>query len=833
MVVFEPRRSTAMFIGETTRGLAQPVLFDTHTQIFNNKPPVTLVTGAPGSGKDLDVDTLIPTPHGFVRMGDLRTGDKVLDRFSRPCRVTFAGEIRKRPVFEFVFGDGRTIVAGREHQWSVRVIGRGHKKNTSVGAGKHDILSRTASDNATRIKKLQENVWWWFGDCEWATVSELHTVLMGAGVFLLGGEQELEKLLVRYNILHVATRPIQYPTNKPTKQADNSSTVNNTDNTSTGHNANTGHTGHNANTNTKTQYWSVLMALQAFYEECVEQTHLLLHGEKVLTSTQILAHMKKGCRVHIRTVQPLDGTDHTDNGFLASMSTTTTLKDMAPLVERFTNTNNIPVIADRRRELHVTHATKTTGVTIDNNGAVHVGFSSHTVATRYQFLVRSLGIPCTLKNMVVTGKLLPLIGDLTTTQHNTKKTPVSRDTYVPITAIKPTTARETRCISVDSDDHVYLAGDFIPTHNTFFAMTLTCLSAILGKTTVVLDPKGDFLSLSELKGEIGDVNFWVLSSPRMQGILDPFYLAEDRGEKLNLVLETLSLLLGGLDERKLAILSPIIKDTIEAEVPSLMLLKENLEMAPTAEARAIGTQLDIMSRLPFANLCFSDAFKRRKDVTVNEGVTIATLAGLELNPDKESAKVSNKSKLSSAVFFLITDFIRRFMHNSSDTTPKTIIIDEAWAVLATQEGARVIKEIALLARSKNLAMVLITQNVSHLEHIDVENTIASRFAFRTDKDEGEEIIKNMGLPDDQGFENVLPSLNQGECLMHDWRARHSTVQISQYNERWRIAFETNPLEKRRKQREKKRLAQQAQQQAQQTQQTQNRHPQHKQKNHHR
>ena len=45
------RYSTSMFIGETTGGVPQPVFFDTHTPIFNNKPPGILVTGSPGAGK--------------------------------------------------------------------------------------------------------------------------------------------------------------------------------------------------------------------------------------------------------------------------------------------------------------------------------------------------------------------------------------------------------------------------------------------------------------------------------------------------------------------------------------------------------------------------------------------------------------------------------------------------------------------------------------------------------------------------------------------------------------------------------------------------------------
>lgn len=43
--------STSMPIGETATGLPTPVFFDPHYAIRINKPPVTLITGSPGSGK--------------------------------------------------------------------------------------------------------------------------------------------------------------------------------------------------------------------------------------------------------------------------------------------------------------------------------------------------------------------------------------------------------------------------------------------------------------------------------------------------------------------------------------------------------------------------------------------------------------------------------------------------------------------------------------------------------------------------------------------------------------------------------------------------------------
>ena len=752
-----------MFIGETTRGIAQPVLYDTHTQIFNNKPPMTLVTGAPGSGKDLDINTPIPTPYGFVTMGDLRVGDKVLDRQSRPCRVTFAGDIKKRSTYEVKFSDGRTLIAGAQHQWSITtdsVESFSDDKINHIRKRKSDVLRY----NVEALRSLQKNVQIMFRGKEWVTPQEITHVLKKTGVFFYAYTQSVRHILKTYAVL--STTMNVGKNNKPAK------------------------------------VYNVYMAVQACVEQAKEQELNFLYGDQVVT-TQQLSKMPTGT-AKIRTCVPKNNADKVDTGFLTENDVNVGTSDLFPLLASMNEDKDYGTIKNRRRELKELIETvyleshnkdNVSKEEVINTLSARKGMS--TLASndgknirRINFLAHSLG--CVSFMSDGEDKVVLEVNRAFDTEDDSAH-------FVHIVSVEKVEDRETRCISVDSPDHVYLAGEgFIPTHNTFFAMTVTCLSAVLGKTTVVLDPKGDFLSLAELHGDIGDVSFWALKDPKKAGILDPFYMAKSDGEKLSLVLETLSLFLGGLTNDQLQVLSPVIKDTIESDVPSLLQLKENLEMSPDRLARSIGAQLDIISKLPFANLCFSPGMKRQKEISIEEGVTVVTMAGLELSPDAGAANSSNKARLSSAVFFLITDFIRRFMHNSNDTTPKTVIIDEAWAVLATAEGARVIKEIALLARSKNLALVLITQNTSHLENIDVENTISTRFAFRTDAKEGKTIIENMGLPPEEGFENVLTSLSQGECLMQDWQQRYCTVQISQYNKRWKAAFETNPMEKLKK-----------------------------------
>lgn len=72
----------------------------------------------PACGKDLPIDTLLPTPSGWKCMGDIAVGDEVYSRDGKPTKVTYLSPIfTDHTCYELTFDDGQTVVAGREHQW--------------------------------------------------------------------------------------------------------------------------------------------------------------------------------------------------------------------------------------------------------------------------------------------------------------------------------------------------------------------------------------------------------------------------------------------------------------------------------------------------------------------------------------------------------------------------------------------------------------------------------------------------------------------------------------------------------------------------------------------
>lgn len=71
-------------------------------------------------GKALDINTPIPTPHGFVTMGDLEEGDYVYDENGKPTMVTGVTPVMyNHKCYRVTFEDFSSIIADADHNWSI------------------------------------------------------------------------------------------------------------------------------------------------------------------------------------------------------------------------------------------------------------------------------------------------------------------------------------------------------------------------------------------------------------------------------------------------------------------------------------------------------------------------------------------------------------------------------------------------------------------------------------------------------------------------------------------------------------------------------------------
>jgi len=340
---------------------------------------------------------------------------------------------------------------------------------------------------------------------------------------------------------------------------------------------------------------------------------------------------------------------------------------------------------------------------------------------------------------------------------------------------------------------------------TFGGLVLGAMSAVQGKTTIVIDYKGDMLKLAPLREELGvPVKIWDLSDDSLRGILDPFGLTDEIGEQLKMAINLIDLFVGGLDRQDRQAITPILKDIVEQGGPTMMKVVTGLRGSRNETARLVGSELEVIKSMKYSGLCFYSGLKRRKPPKlVDGGITIATLANMDLPKTPEEARESQDGRLASGILYLLTDYIRRILASDDMSRPKTFMIDEAWAILSTPAGLKIVKAVALLGRSRNLATILITQNPLHLAEADIKSAIGTRFSFGVSKDEAKVLVQDMDLPEGEGFETLISGLDDYICMMSDYKSDYGLIRFSGWRAEWVDIFSTNPHDAMRKQREKK------------------------------
>ncbi|MGI8578669.1 MAG: replicative DNA helicase [Nocardioidaceae bacterium] len=79
---------------------------------------MVIVAARPAIGKALALDTPLATPEGWLTMGEVRVGVELLGADGRPTKVVAVTEVMNgRPCYRVEFCDGTSIIADAKHQW--------------------------------------------------------------------------------------------------------------------------------------------------------------------------------------------------------------------------------------------------------------------------------------------------------------------------------------------------------------------------------------------------------------------------------------------------------------------------------------------------------------------------------------------------------------------------------------------------------------------------------------------------------------------------------------------------------------------------------------------
>jgi hypothetical protein len=331
---------------------------------------------------------------------------------------------------------------------------------------------------------------------------------------------------------------------------------------------------------------------------------------------------------------------------------------------------------------------------------------------------------------------------------------------------------------------------------TTLAQLLSYQMAMRGAWLMIIDPKGDSAGLADLPG-MGRSKVLRLGADH-GGLLDPFRVATSPQEAAVLAADTCKLLLPpGLTADQESALVTTCRAVARQERPSLTKVLAALDELGSPEAPRLAATLEAYTDLPAASLCFGvdDGTDEgdQPSLDLAEGVTVFTFAGLTF-PAQGTPRdeYTLNGRLAVAVLHLVTALAARL----ADSTPKqakAIILDEAWALTTSSQGRALVQRLARTGRSKNLALLLISQNAGDFLDETVSNCFSAKFAFRsTHRDEVEAVLKLVHLDDTAEHASVVRYLANGECIFSDVAGRIGTARIDLVLDALTGAFDTRP-----------------------------------------
>ncbi|HYF77864.1 MAG TPA: ATP-binding protein [Symbiobacteriaceae bacterium] len=356
---------------------------------------------------------------------------------------------------------------------------------------------------------------------------------------------------------------------------------------------------------------------------------------------------------------------------------------------------------------------------------------------------------------------------------------------------------------------------------SFAANLLTYLAVVWrGAKALVLDPKGErsgwLTELPELEGQVEVITL----SPRAEdsGKLDPFVMLgadfgeDERKETVNLAVSLLSFLANVPtgDDRFLALMRAVDEVSREPQ-PGLMKVVERLEelggvgVQGVADGRAaeaaaavampgaaaLGHYLRAVSGLAYANLIFGHGTEA--GLRVDRRLNVLQLQSITMPPPgKPREEFSLEELLSVALMHAITAFATRFTRQERDVF-KIVLMDEAWALLSSNQGRALVSHLLRTGRAMNNAVYLISQNVADLLDERIKNNIGVKFIFRShDQEEIARVLELLNLQPEE--ENILAvrGLETGQALMQDLDGRVGVVSIDAVFPHLAAAFDTRP-----------------------------------------
>ena len=144
--IYLPKEQKKLLVDTINNFMTSKKFYNEHGIPHNLK---ILLFGPGSSGKGEPLSTLIPTPDGYKKMGDIKPGDKVFSADGSICNVTDIFPLGERDIYKVSFYDGRYTMCTEDHLWDV--IYKSH------GDYKHKVMDVKSIMNDDYIRIHEES----------------------------------------------------------------------------------------------------------------------------------------------------------------------------------------------------------------------------------------------------------------------------------------------------------------------------------------------------------------------------------------------------------------------------------------------------------------------------------------------------------------------------------------------------------------------------------------------------------------------------------------------------------------------------------------------------
>lgn len=295
---------------------------------------------------------------------------------------------------------------------------------------------------------------------------------------------------------------------------------------------------------------------------------------------------------------------------------------------------------------------------------------------------------------------------------------------------------------------------------------------------------------------IESFNYITLSSEKKDaGKLDPltFLEGEEAQDAAVSVLEYLSELQSNERNVKTAIYKGVRHVLQQEEKPGLLKVVRYLQAADDQDIKNVGDLLYEIGTNGVAKLMFSEGDV--VGISLDEQVNILQIQNLNL-PDEGERAATRDEHIAVALMQPLAKFATKFARD--DSVVKMTVFEEAWMLMSTGAGDRLINELLRTGRSLRSAVYIVTQSTYEYNKPQIKENIGTKFAFKAKTtEEAGNIIEFLGMEDNKANRDMLKNLSEGQCIIEDMYGRTAKIQTDVLFDEWISAFNTKESDRGR------------------------------------